>query len=85
MQRATRREDEFYLWSTSSSKKNKISWHIHRLRRRCVQVKNGLVRMMLKGGKNLHTNFILMNKLSSFYDIFLFIHPYNFACYQRLR
>lgn len=31
--------------------------------------------MMLKGGKNLRTNFILMNKLSSLYDIFLFIHP----------
>ena len=52
-----------------------VSAHIHRLRRRCVQVKNGFVRTMLKGGKNLHTNFILMNKLSSFYDIFLFIHP----------
>lgn len=52
-----------------------VSTHIHRLRRHCVQVKNGLVRMMLKGGKNLRTNFILMNKLSSLYDIFLFIHP----------
>lgn len=54
-----------------------VSAHIHRLRRHCVQlqVKNGLVRMMLKGGKNLRTNFILMNKLSSLYDIFLFIHP----------
>lgn len=51
-----------------------VSARIHRLRRHCVQVKNGLVRMM-KGGKNLRTNFILMNKLSSFYDIFLFIHP----------
>lgn len=30
---------------------------------------------MMKGGKNLRTNFILMNKLSSLYDIFLSIHP----------
>lgn len=51
-----------------------VSARIHRLRRHCVQVKNGLVRMM-KGGKNLRTNFILMNKLSSLYDIFVFIHP----------
>lgn len=51
-----------------------VSARIHRLRRHCVQVKNGLVRMM-KGGKNLRTNFILMNKLSSLYDIFLSIHP----------
>ena len=51
-----------------------VSARIHRLRRHCVQVKNGLVRMM-KDGKNLRTNFILMNKLSSLYDIFVFIHP----------
>lgn len=51
-----------------------VSARIHRLRRHCVQVKNGLVRIM-KGGKNLRTNFILMNKLSSLYDIFVFIHP----------
>ena len=51
-----------------------VSARIHHLRRHCVQVKNGLVRMM-KGGKNLRTNFILMNKLSSLYDIFVFIHP----------
>ena len=29
----------------------------------------------MKDGKNLRTNFILMNKLSSLYDIFVFIHP----------